>query len=423
LVYPIDEYKYQILSLHEQGFNATEIVQKLNLNDALSVSHPSRAVRRALARWAKEGYGEADESVENLIEDANNLLSPNDGEDSLKKQIYILESQNRKLKNLVRAYNKKTSLEEQIAQQIISSVKSTPYSPTLMSNASGVWTPKKSTHRKEMLLLVSDAHYPEVVNPAEALGIKYDSEVCINRMQHITNTTVDIVRDRGDISKLTIAVVGDMLSGNIHEELEITNEKPIGEALTEMVYMLLDMGIIFSEVLPGVNIEFIILPGNHPRLTKKPRAKQRFDNFEYIMGQFLKGVAGDKFTVTVPKDIIYTHNIMGYKIGMTHGDGSKAASFAGIPFYGLSQRTKATQSMRSLLGLDRLYMFLMGHYHQLLNWTDGDCHIVVNGSIKGGDEYSIVSRSSALEPVQALLTFHETHGWVNLERIPLGHII
>jgi predicted phosphodiesterase len=275
----------------------------------------------------------------------------------------------------------------------------------------------------EMLLLVSDAHFPEIVNPEEALGISYGPETVRRRMEHITDRTkrlFDLHEANYPVQKLTIAVLGDMLSGNIHEELEITNAMPMGDALTEMSYMLFDMGRILSE---DVNVEMIIMPGNHPRMTKKPRNKQKWDNFEYIMGKMVEALAGDAFKVTVPKDLIYTHEIFDLNVGMTHGDGSKAASFAGIPFYGLKQRSQATQAMRSTLGYDRLDMLCMGHFHQHLIWTEGDCHIVINGAIKGGDEYSIATRSSASEPVQALLTFHKDRGHINTERIPLGDIV
>jgi len=142
------------------------------------------------------------------------------------------------------------------------------------------------------------------------------------------------------------------------------------------------------------------------------------------MGQLVAAHAKNTahLDVKVPKDIVYTHRIFDKKIGFTHGDGSKAASFAGIPFYGLRQRTNANQAMRSRLGLDRLDMLIMGHFHQLLTWQEGDCHIVINGSIKGGDEYGIVSRSSAPEPVQSLMTFHRERGWISLERIPLDSV-
>jgi predicted phosphodiesterase len=365
--------------------------------------------------------------VNKVIGDAQALLAgdtPEETEETrLRRSLVESQSQERQLRQLLAQYNERARLEDRIESQIRRSLESNPYAPMLVEPTLYEDDETLDDAAHEMLLLVSDAHYPEFVNPEEALGIEYGPEIVRKRMEYIIDRTVRLLtlhQQNYPIGKLTIGVLGDMLSGNIHEELEVTNAMPMGDALTGMSYMLFDMGRILAQHVP---VEMIIMPGNHPRMTKKPRNKQKWDNFEYIMGKMVEALAGDQFTVTVPKDIIYTHRIFDWNIGMTHGDGSKAASFAGIPFYGLKQRSQATQAMRSTLGFERLDMLCMGHFHQHLMWTEGDCQIILNGAIKGGDEYSIVTRSSATEPVQVLLTLHEEHGHINTEKIPLGDVV
>jgi hypothetical protein len=157
------------------------------------------------------------------------------------------------------------------------------------------------------------------------------------------------------------------------------------------------------------------MPGNHPRLKKKPYFKHKWDNYEYLMGQITKALAHredgpDDFLVNVPKDMVYIHNVLGSRIGFTHGDGVQSSSFAGIPLYGLRQRREAIQALLNHLDLPRLDMLCMGHFHNWIHWSGTDCDIVVNGAIKGGDEYSVGTRYAANRPVQALMTFHEDHG-------------
>lgn len=422
----LDSYKWIILGYDGQGKSTSEISRLLIEHHTFptdAYADLPRAIRRALKRWEGDSVvpsGPVQSAADSLLDDGDDKVK------ALERDLYQANTKVRNLQNALRSYNNKATLEDRVSSEILKSIRDRPYLPILDHDIN---KPKvlnvDDGNRHEMLLLVSDAHYPEVVDPEEALGITFGPDTVVSRMQHITDRTVRLIQlheNSYQISKLTVAVLGDMLSGDIHDELEITNDKPMGVALTEMTYMLHDMCSIFAKNL-SCEVEVIVLPGNHPRMTKKPRNKQKFNNFEYIMGQFLKGLSQDAYNVIVPKDIIYVHDIMGHKIGMTHGDGSKAASFAGIPFYGIRQRVNALQSTFSSLGRDRLDMLVMGHFHQFLNWTEGDCHVVINGAIKGGDEYSVVTRSSATLPVQGLLTFHERRGWINTERIPLSDIV
>lgn len=341
-------------------------------------------------------------------------------EDVLRDENAELRARTRSLEAAVKTYRDKDRVEDRLVREIMGFIEASPYKPQL--RPAPKYIPGKGTEH-EMLALVSDAHYPEVVDPRAAFGVNYDGDVCMRRLEYLRNKVIryrDLRATSYPTRKLTVAVNGDMLSGNIHEELEVTNELPIGEALVKMAYALLDMGLAFRSSFPSV--EFVVMPGNHPRLTKKPRMKDKWNNWEWVLGQFLAGLAGDKFTVTVPKDLVYVHPIFDQKIGITHGDGVKSASFAGIPFYGLKQRRDALQGLLKTLGMPQLDMLCYGHFHQLLFEEGAGCGMVINGSIKGGDEYIMSSRYSVQQPVQALLTFHARHGMTDLSRINLGHI-
>ncbi len=281
--------------------------------------------------------------------------------------------------------------------------------------------PKAQSH--EMVLLFSDAHYPEVVEPTEALGLSYGPDVCKRRIEHIRDTVIrykDLRSTSYPVRKLTIADLGDQLSGDIHEELEITNASPVSEALVNFAYMAHDLASSLAEEFPEV--EYIKLCGNHPRLTKKPRNKGKWNNWEYVLGHFLKALAGDSYKVVVPKALLYQHQVFNTHMGFLHGDGSKAGGFAGIPWYGLKRRQDAMQALLSRLGNPRLDYLCMGHFHVDAHLQGTDCDLIINGSIKGGDEYSLVNYHDAKEPRQALLTFHPAHRLTDKSIISLGHI-
>ncbi len=340
-------------------------------------------------------------------------------EDVLRDENAELRARGRSLEEAIKTYRAKARVEDRLVTDIVKFIEASPYRPQLRPAKTS--TTKGTPH--EMLALVSDAHYPEVVDPKASFGLVYNGDICMRRLEYLRDKIIRYRQLRATsypTRKLTVAVNGDMLSGNIHEELEVTNEAPIGEALVKMAYALFDMGLAFRSEFEAV--EFVVMPGNHPRLTRKPRLKDKWNNWEWVLGMFLRALANGKFDVTVPKDLVYVHEVFQQRIGITHGDGVKSASFAGIPFYGLKQRRDALQGLLKTLRLPQLDMLCYGHFHQLLYENGAGCAMVINGSIKGGDEYVISTRYSSQEPVQALLTFHERHGMTDLSRINLAHI-
>lgn len=340
-------------------------------------------------------------------------------EERLEYEVEALQNELKKAYKIISKHEETYNADQKLQEAIISVVDQNPYRPVFKP------APKldEITDAHEMLLLVSDAHYGEYVDPKALFGVAYTPEICQMRMEHIRNKTIRYKELRDPVyttQKLTIAVLGDMISGNIHDELDRTNLMPVSSQWAEMAHMLANMGFSLREHF--ADVEMIIVPGNHPRIRRKPYFKEKWDNFEYMMGLYVQALVGDAFTVTVPKSMIHTHEILGHKIGMSHGDGYKSNSFAGIPFYGLAQRRSAFQAARKELGFEPIDMLVMGHFHQLLWWPGRGCDIIMNGSIKGPDEYAFDNFAGAEPAKQALLTLNKDHGISAIEVIDLGHI-
>jgi predicted phosphodiesterase len=300
-------------------------------------------------------------------------------------------------------------------------IESNPYRPTLKPFKAPKSAGKATEH--EMFACISDAHYPEVVDPAQTFGLKYNPDIAKKRIEYLRDKIIrygDLRRTAYPVRKLTVNINGDMISGDIHEELEVTNAVPITQSMVDMSYILFDLGLALRESFQDV--EFIVMPGNHPRLQKTPRFKEKWNNWEWVMGKMIQALAGDKFTVTVPKDLVYQFNIFDKRVGVTHGDGQKVQSYAGIPWYGMEKRRTKLQALLKQLKAPQLDLLVYGHFHQLIFEEGQGCSLLINGSIKGGDEYTTGAMYAAQAPVQALLTFHPRHGVTDLSRINLGHI-
>ena len=345
---------------------------------------------------------------------------PNDL-DRLKAENSTLNQELTRAKGIIGTYQANRSIEDRLCDEVRGYLERNPYRPQLAPFKAPKVGGKATEH--EMLACISDAHFPEVVDPAQTFGIAYNGDVCKRRIEYLRDKIIrfaDLHQSAYPVRKLTVNVNGDMISGDIHEELEVTNQMPTSEAMVKMAYMLFETGCAFAEHFPQV--EFIVMPGNHPRVTQKPRFKQKWNNWEWVMGMFLAALAKGTFNVIVPRDLVYRHRVFDFTVGLSHGDGVKAQSFAGIPHYAMERRRTKLQSLLKQLGQRELDLLIYGHFHQLIFEEGQGCSLLVNGSIKGGDEFSTGTTYSAQSPVQALLTFHPKHGITDINRINLGHV-
>lgn len=296
--------------------------------------------------------------------------------------------------------------------------------PSHVHRLAPVEVKKKHAGVHEMVLLLSDAHFSEVVDPRIAMGLIYNEDISKRRIERVRDVTIRYKQLRETsypIRKLTVAVLGDMLSGDIHEELEINNQSPMPVALVTLAYYLHDMATTLQQEFGDV--EFVFVPGNHPRTTKKMRFKQRTTtNWEYVLGHMVKALAAGSYKVNVPLAIVPIFKVFNWRIGLHHGDSIKSNSFAGIPFYGMKQRREAIQALLRHVGEPQVDYLCFGHFHQPTVLEGTDATIIINGALKGGDEYSIGNYFSSNDPVQYLLTFHEKHGLTDYSRINLKNI-
>jgi predicted phosphodiesterase len=421
---PLDDYKDVIINAYLEGMTAGGIARLLS--EYHDVATSDRSVRRAIERWDSEIF--SFDSNKSPIARANRRLNNTETEEDIlrkeladaNKELIRSSTDVKRALKIIKDYEVALDDQDYVANKVINAIESNPYEPVFRTGPS----PTTGDDPHTMFALISDAHYGEVVD-MDVFGIHYNMDIAERRIQYLTQKIIrfrEIKSAEYPINKIVVAFLGDMISGNIHEELAESNESPVSDQLVRMAHIMVDVIGSLSEVFPEV--EVIVMPGNHPRLSKKPRHKRKYDNLEYIMGEMVKAIVApiENVEVIVPKDLIYVHDIMGHKVGMTHGDGYKSTSFAGIPFYGLARKRAAFQEGLKELGMPLVDMLVMGHFHQLLWWPGRGCDLIVNGSVKGPDEYAFDTMHAGDEAQQALITMNRKHGITSFERINLGSI-
>lgn len=251
------------------------------------------------------------------------------------------------------------------------------------------------------LLLISDAHGGERVKPAAVNGLnEYDWDIMHERHREILRGLASHIRRMPPITGLDIAIVGDNNSGANHKELEVTNQFPLAIQGIKMGYLL---GDFVTKAAGMVNdVQVVSVPGNHPRLTKEPAAKDVDNNMDVVSTVLAEEITRGVSNVTwrQPEGNAIFHEIAGRLCYIFHGDGIRS-SMPGVPWGGVMRRANTIQAGHTR----HIDHFILGHFHQA-NVVDGG-RIVMNGSVKGVDEWVLKQFGGGQPPTQLLLLFDE----------------
>jgi hypothetical protein len=278
------------------------------------------------------------------------------------------------------------------------------------------WTiPAKDTakNRAAGLLQISDPHGGEVVRPEEVGGLNaYNPDVMVRRLRRLFSASVEILpRWAADcrLEGVVVAVNGDLVSGDIHDELRRTN------ALTahESAYLVADeltAGLrILAEAFGAVLAVFT--PGNHGRTTERTHAKRTSAlSYDMLVGEMVRrAFEGDKrVTVSLATGVEAVYPVLGWTVHQSHGDSlgtGGGKGFAG-PVLPILRGTKNVEWQAYLVR--RAYdIILTAHYHTSANPGGGK---LANGSVVGYGEFSNRIRAGFEVPQQWLALVHERWG-------------
>jgi len=267
--------------------------------------------------------------------------------------------------------------------------------------------------RETDVLQLSDLHAGEVVSAKETMGINaYDMDIMNRRLDMLFQKTLELVEIRRTslyIPNLIIAEEGDMLSGDIHDELSITNVENMMLLAVRTAYML-SQGIAYlSPHFETIDVPCVV--GNHPRLTKKPSFKQRYYNWDYLCYQwqaiFCKGL--ENVTFHIPKAPYHLINAENTRLLLFHGDAIKG--WMGVPYYGIDRCLLRLRQMFASVD-DYFDSALIGHFHCADTGDTATGPRIINGSVKGGDEFAMGSLQMTNKPSQNLVYYHEKHGYI-----------
>ena len=276
---------------------------------------------------------------------------------------------------------------------------------------------EKGKNRGTAMLVLSDLHLDEVVDQFEMVGLnKYNRDIAHQRLQKVIDSTVKILRDYVTgitLDGIVVCLAGDIITGEIHDELARTNEVPVQATIAHWVPVLASAFKHLADEFGTVAVYCV--PGNHDRTYHKNPAKKRAESSHaWVIYNWLADSLRDddrvQFVISTAAEQRF--NIYETKFLMHHGDGFRSAGGVGGLYPSMLKWLLRTHQVYSIMNDDWEYA-VMGHWHQMLWGPD----FIVNGSLKGFDEYALSGKFGYELAQQALVVVTPEHGITN--RMPI----
>ena len=241
---------------------------------------------------------------------------------------------------------------------------------------------------KYAILMFSDWHYGAF---CDSQWNYYDTSVAKERAEQLVAKTQYYILSLG-ITDLIVEINGDMCEGMINIGNRVASEESVVEQIIN-VSKLLSKCIL--SLKPYVNsIKVVTTLGNHGRLTpnRKEQADER-ENFEMLIPEFLRLTLGDDIPIVTSQGLDFVKYEFDDKIiCLSHGHHDKT--------------TSAIDNMIRVYKVvpDEIHL---GHYHHMSDLNDSNIHVVVNGGLKGIDDFGLKATRCVTKPSQNLIVYGE----------------
>lgn len=406
----------QAMVMYEKGHNQTEIQNATGIPRSTIQNYINRRYIFEALCW-EEGVALDMHEMSLLVDIVEADDKPDIANAAGSLLLHSLKDEVRSLKAQIKGVTKEQLDTRYIRQKIFHLSEETIDPPDwLISN--------NTTHKSPGVptLFASDWHWGENVDSSQIGGVNsFDLEIAHKRARTLITTAIDLLNNHmvnPDYPGIVFVLGGDMVSGDIHEELMATNEIEIMPTVIDLVGVLTWCIRTLADTFGRVFVPCVT--GNHGRNTHKIRAKGRnFTSFDWLLYTFLDKVFhpvdpetgehlpgyDDRVQFAIPNGPDCLYSIYGHKYLLTHGDqfrGGDGVIGALGPIIRGDHR-KRSRNGQIAMQYDTM---IIGHWHQYISLE----RLIVNGSLKGYDEYAYSNNFGFEPPRQALWLTHPRHG-------------
>ena len=284
-----------------------------------------------------------------------------------------------------------------------------------------------------MVAVLTDTHVGEQVYSPQVMNInQYNYELFNRRLSGWTQQVLSLAdyrRNICQIDELVVPMLGDMISGDIHDELARTNMDNCMMQMLTTAHLISQALMTLAPHFKTIKVPCVV--GNHGRMTRKPPMKDKYMDWDYLAYQWMAAFCKNQSNITfeIPKSFAHTITVANRNILLFHGDAiSGGGSSAAI--------SKMISNMRGVLqfkqALENTIMehdgvlpgqfsdVLMGHFHRVDVYDIGTGAAYICGTMKGGDEFALQRIQAMTAPKQVVTYWHPTYGNVGMEVLYIG---
>ena len=265
-----EEVRLEITRKRSEGWTWDSIAESIEEQFGIKVH------RTTIQRWHDRQLGDLetiDESVPLLPNDKIRLdkkVAHAVSEANLYRKLYRqLLKDNVKKEVIIDTIHNLTSVFEPVALQNYKSPK-------------GKFTGK---HPQTVVAPLTDTHIGESVNAEQMIGLNtYDFSVFNQRLYGWAYQLLNLVNYRRNIAKiddLIVPMLGDMISGDIHEELARSNIANCMEQMIRGANLLAQALMFLAPHFKKIHVPCVV--GNHGRMTRKPPMKDKYMDWDFMM--------------------------------------------------------------------------------------------------------------------------------------------
>lgn len=255
-------------------------------------------------------------------------------------------------------------------------------------------------------MVASDWHVEEVVKPGQVNGVnEYNVDIARQRADNFFANGVRLVKlfQQGTrIDNIVVPLLGDFISGNLHEDSMEKNGLGVMEAI-EFAKELIASGIKHILENTDCKITLVCHSGNHGRITKRVHwGTENQNSLEWLMYRSLAYMFKDESRVLfiIPESDVSYLDVYDMKIRFIHGHQVKYGGGVGgitIPM------VKAVSKWDRVQPAD---LTVFGHFHQRI---DGG-NFIGNGSLIGYNAYAQSMKCDYEDPAQQFFLISSRKG-------------
>lgn len=261
-------------------------------------------------------------------------------------------------------------------------------------------------------LIWSDWHAEERVDPRTISGKnKFTLEIAKKRAAHIVKQSVKLIEQDAKnthIDTVALFLLGDFITGNIHEE-NVENAQLLPVEATLFAQGLIESNLDYLLANTPYHYRIYCKAGNHSRITRRVHASTELGNsleLALYVSMMKRYEHEPRVSFHLEPSYYSIVRILNTRVRYHHGH---AVSFGGgvgglhIPL---------RKAIKSWNETDRADVDFMGHYHNFLEFSTPK--YVVNGSLVGYNAYAERIKAVLEQPLQAYCLVHKKYGVTRL---------